>query len=143
MFSKNFQGVENMNMKCGIKHISDTLIADKKKLSFLKQGAIKKQWLPRESVICLPNAPFDLIHEKNRKASKSIYEKHSTDIYEEHRNQAIKKFPRARELWLGLFLFCIFGGPFFLGFFVCVVVLLLLTISSKSENQCNWNLCIL
>lgn len=47
-----------MNMKYGIKHSSDTLIADKEKLSLLKQGAVKKQRLWRQSVICLLEALF-------------------------------------------------------------------------------------
>lgn len=63
-----------MNMKCGIKCISDTLIADKKKLSFLKQREIKKQW--RGSVSCLLNAHSDFNiqgKKKNKKQQKSRY----------------------------------------------------------------------
>lgn len=63
-----------MNMKCGIKRISDTLIADKKKLSFLKQGAIKKQWLWRGSVTCLLNAHFDFnIQEKKTEKQVKVF----------------------------------------------------------------------
>lgn len=105
-----------MNMKCGIKRISDTLIADKKKLSFLKQGAIKKQWLWRGSVTCLLNAHFDFnIQEKKTEKQVKVFitkKKILRDLYEEHKEiKPLRSLPGlglVNFLWLDLFLFCLF-----------------------------------